>query len=120
MKPYYRVCCNEACAKEHFATPDGARAKAEMLAGQHQRAFEILKCIGISQTSQANTFWMDGEKPPEEGFTEARYRMLKDGEGIEADDEFQHPDGWRKYKGSYHSIGEQFRKNRHLPHRRPL
>ena len=89
MKPYYRVYSNESNAAEQVETLADAKARAEELAAKHPgRAFEILKCVGVSQTSQANTFWMDGEELPEEGITEARYRMLEIGEIIEDGDEF--------------------------------
>ena len=94
-----------------------AQGEAERLAAKLPgQAFEILRCVGIAQTSKASTFWVDGEEPPEK----PRYRDLEDGEIIEKSEEFKHPDGWRKHHASYGSIGQTFRENCFLPHRRPL
>ena len=67
MKPHYYVYCLMADKPTlRHATLAEAQEEAERLAAREpSRAFEILKCIGISQTSKANTFWIDGEQPPE-------------------------------------------------------
>jgi len=119
MKPYYRVYSNESTAAEHVGTLEDAEARAKELAAKHPgRAFEILKCIATTQivNPTPSTFWMDGEEPPEK----PRYRMLEEGEIITCDDEFEHPEGWRKYGERHNSIGDAFCKLWHLPHRRPL
>ena len=65
MKPYYYT------FNRHNGIPtvkhdslEIAQGEAERLAAkQPGQAFEILRCVGISQTSQASTFWMDGADP---------------------------------------------------------
>ena len=64
MKAYYYVYRygHEAPSRRH-ETLLSAKQEAERLANQHPgSAFEILACLGFSQTSRANTFWADGVK----------------------------------------------------------
>ena len=113
MKPYFYT------FNRHHGIPtvkhdslEIAQGEAERLAAkQPGQTFEILRCVGIAQTSKASTFWMDGEEPPEmpsnmpAGTTayfhygigqtafyvapeQPKYRMLELGEIIEEGDEF--------------------------------
>ena len=65
MKPYYyvnRVKGGKPTLKH--ATLYEAQKESERLAALYPgEAFEILMCIGITQTPKANTFWMDGLAP---------------------------------------------------------
>jgi hypothetical protein len=64
MKPYYRILWVDGTSvpKVKHATLSSAQTEAERLSRQHPgRPFEILKCVGISQTTTTATFWMDGE-----------------------------------------------------------
>ena len=116
MTPYYYVRRQDSPDPLH-ETLESAQATAEKMAeSEPGQVFEILRCVGYSSTSKASTFWVDGEEPPEKPL----YRMLEDGDIITGDDEFHHPEGWLKHATQYNSIGENFRKNTHLPHRRPL
>ena len=68
MKPHYYVynAADRGLPKVRHDTLASARQEAERLAALCPgKAFEILKCVGFSQTSKANTFWMDGEEPDE-------------------------------------------------------
>ena len=62
MKPYYyvyRVGGSHPKTKHH--TLATAQRESLRLSSQHPgEAFEILMCIGITQTTQPRTFWMDG------------------------------------------------------------
>ena len=116
MKPYYRVYSNESNAAEQVETLADAKARAEELAAKHPgRAFEILKCVGISQTSKASTFWMDGEEPTSAA-PEKKYRMLKRGEIIHSEDEYS---TFGKHWIETPASGEIYSLH-HFPHRRPL
>ena len=87
MKPCYYVYRTDESRgpKIKHVTLKDAQTEAERLANQHPGSvFEILQCLAITRCTQANTFWMDGEEPPET----ARYRMLELGEMIEEGDEF--------------------------------
>ena len=66
MKPHYYVynSADQGLPKVQHNTLESAKKEAERLAGLCPgKVFEILKCVAFSQTSKANTFWMDGEKP---------------------------------------------------------
>lgn len=67
MQPYYYVYkIGGEIPKVQHATQGEAQKEAERLAAQHPgRVFEILQCIGVSQTSKASTFWADGFGPDE-------------------------------------------------------
>jgi hypothetical protein len=68
-------------------TAQKAMNEAERLAAKHPgQAFEVLKCVAISQTQKASTFWMDGEDPPVE--EKAKWRHLAAWETVEDGDEF--------------------------------
>lgn len=65
MKPYYYVCKvgGNAPTKRH-QTIELAKIEAERLDQQHPgKVFEILQCLGFSQTQAASTFWVDGVSP---------------------------------------------------------
>jgi hypothetical protein len=66
MKPYYYVCrVNYGRISIKHATLEGAEKESLRLAGQHPReTFELLKCMGVTQTTAPKTFWMDGVVPP--------------------------------------------------------
>ena len=68
MKPYYyiyRVGGGHPKTK-HF-TLDQAQKESMRLAGQYPgEAFEILLCVGITQATTPQTFWVDGVIPPNE------------------------------------------------------
>ena len=120
MKPYFYVYRTDESRgpKIKHVTLKDAQTEAERLANQHPgSAFEILQCLAITRCTQASTFWMDGAEPPEEGITEARYRMLEIGEYCQDGDESQtglNPGKWipRLYRGKQ-TPGM-------LPTRRPL
>ena len=106
MTPYYRVYSNESTAAEHVETLEQAQARAEELAAKHPgRAFEILRCVGIAQTSRVSTFWMDGEGPSQHCQSDysPRYRTLEVGEMVKSGDEWEanEPGVWepREYRG---------------------
>lgn len=67
MKPYYYVYRYEHRGPTaRHGTIESAQKEAERLAEQHPEShFEILKCIGITKTTKAKTFWLDGEEPKE-------------------------------------------------------
>ena len=62
MKPYYyiyRVGYGKPTIK-HYSLKD-AQIESLRLAAQHPgETFEILLCMGITQTTTPRTFWMDG------------------------------------------------------------
>ena len=67
MKPYYYVYRHghRGPTCQHYKLKD-AQKEAERLSEQHpESTFEILKCLGITKTTKAKTFWMDGEEPEE-------------------------------------------------------
>ena len=114
MKPFYYVYRSDESRgpKIKHATLAEALTESERLANQHPGSvFEILKCLAIVQCTQASTFWMDGEEPPEK----PPYRQLENGEQTMRTDEFLTPQGiWQKSIGGY-TINPV-----HFPHRRPL
>ena len=116
MKPYYYAA--ENICQRKWATIEEAQAEAERYAEAHPgKTFEILRCVGIAQTSKASMFWMDGEEPPEK----PRYRELEDGEDFQKGDEWQPFPGDEWLKVPYYSLGEIYHKSVYpLPHRRPL
>jgi hypothetical protein len=92
MKPYYYI-FNPADRLPTLKHPtlESAKTEAERLATKHAgKSFEILKCIGVSQTSNVSTFWMDGET----GQDGMKYRMLEEGEQIQDGDEINHNGRW--------------------------
>ena len=114
MKPYhyvYRTDESRGPKIKHMTLKD-AQTEAERLANQHPGSvFEILQCLAITRCTQASTFWMNSEEPPET----ARYRALECGETTIVGDEFWQPCGtWKRGIGGY-----KIHPN-HYPHRRPL
>lgn len=67
MEPHYyvyRVGHTKPTIKHH--TLKSAAIEAERLSNQHPgETFEILKCLAVTRTVLAKTFWMDGVTPPE-------------------------------------------------------
>ena len=65
MKPYYYVYrYQDRGPRVRHATLEAAQTEAMRLAEQHPIGyFEILKCVGFARTTNAATFWMDGEGP---------------------------------------------------------
>jgi hypothetical protein len=67
MKSYYyvyRVGHSRPTIKHYSLS--AAVKESQRLSNQHpQDAFEILKCLAITMTTTANTFWMDDAKPEE-------------------------------------------------------
>jgi len=65
MKPYYYVfksSGNPPSARHESL--ESARVESLRLASLYPgQSFEILMCIGITQTTKASTFWMDGLEP---------------------------------------------------------
>jgi len=88
MNPYYYVYNQQGGApRGRHDTAQKAINEAERLAAkQPGQAFEVLKCVAISQTQKASTFWMDGEARPIE--EKAKWRTLASWETIEEGDEF--------------------------------
>lgn len=65
MKPYYYVfkSSGHTPSKRHESL-ESARVESLRLAALYPgQSFEILMCIGITQTTKASTFWMDGLEP---------------------------------------------------------
>jgi hypothetical protein len=66
MKPYhyvYRVSGNRGPVIKH-STVEEAVAESHRLSAQHPgEAFEILRCVAVTQTTTPTTFWNDGEEP---------------------------------------------------------
>lgn len=65
MKPYYYVfkSSGHPPSKRHESL-ELARLESLRLAALHPgQSFEILMCIGITQTTKPSTFWMDGLEP---------------------------------------------------------
>jgi hypothetical protein len=63
MKPHYRV--QQAVGVVKHSTLEEAQAEAERLAEKFSGVpFEILQCVGTTQTAKPQTFWMDGVIPP--------------------------------------------------------
>lgn len=117
MKTFYRIAAlgNRPSPQEFETVEAACDAAKEALKEFPGGVFEIYKCVAMVQYTEASTFWMDGEEPPQP------YRELEEGETIEETDEFKHPaEGWRKHDTRFGSIGETFRKGVFLPHRRPL
>ena len=139
MKPYYYVYDPKELAThgDKFDSADKAEQLALELATKYPgSAFEILRCVGIAQTTKASTFWMDGEGPlhplatmradwpgidREEPPEKPRYRELEDGEDFQEGDEWQPFPGIEWLKVPYYSLGEIYHKSAYpSPHRRPL
>jgi hypothetical protein len=68
MKPYYYVYrVGGQGPTRHHKTLNAAQAESERLAQKHPGGvFEILQCLGYSQTQTASTFWVDGVSPETE------------------------------------------------------
>ncbi len=116
MKPYYYVYrVGNGNSNVKHTTLESAQKEAERICNQHPgTTFEILKCVASVRCTQASTFWMDGEEPPEK----PRYRTLEDGELIAEGDEFSHPEeGWKRHTIG---IGDVMSNGAYLPTRRPL
>lgn len=66
MKPYYYIYrVGGSHPKVRHATLKQAALESERLAGQHPgEMFEILKCLGVTQSTTPKTFWNDGVIPP--------------------------------------------------------
>ena len=65
MKPYYYVfrSSGNPPSKRHGSL-ESARVESLGLAALYPgQSFEIVMCIGITQTTKASTFWMDGMNP---------------------------------------------------------
>jgi hypothetical protein len=66
MKPYYYYVFKSSGhppSKRHESL-ESAHLESLRLAALHPgQSFEILLCIGITQTPKASTFWMDGMSP---------------------------------------------------------
>lgn len=78
MKPYYYA-YREAPRNRH-STLREATQEAERLAKENPGStFEILKCLGFSRTTEANTFWVDGAGPEPEPKATVGYRYFRDG-----------------------------------------
>jgi hypothetical protein len=118
MKPYYFILDNDsATVLCQVDTAKEAQTIAEKEAIMHpSKTFRILKCIGFSQTSGVNTFWMDGEEPKQE----PQYRMLEIGEIRQEGDEFAVHGNLKEWdKCEPHMIGDKLTPN-YYPHRRPI
>jgi hypothetical protein len=62
MKPYYYVFKSSGHPPSaRHESLHSAHAESLRLAALHPgQSFEILKCLGITQTSKASTFWVNG------------------------------------------------------------
>jgi len=118
MKSYYYILDHEEdtilC---RIDTIKEAQEIAEKEAIMHpSKTFKILKLIGFSQTSAANTFWMDGEEPKQE----PQYRMLKKGDQINRRmDQYLKNGEWLNFTNCLDRI-EYFEPQWHAPIRRPI
>lgn len=115
MKPFYYI--NNATIGEFtgdkFDTLERATEESlELAEANPGQSFEILKCVGHSSTSNASTFWMDGEGPP----LKPRYRFLDLDEEVLPGDQYS-SDGfaWHDVPGAGYYIDEFC-----ATHRRPL
>lgn len=117
MKPFYYInnaTIGEFTGEKFDSLERATEESLELAEANPGQSFEILRCVGISSTSKASTFWMDGEEPPEK----PRYRTLEDGELIAEGDEFSHPEeGWKRHTIG---IGDVMSNGAYLPTRRPL
>lgn len=79
MKPYFYVFrVGGSHPRIKHPTLQQAHAESLRLAAQHPGdSFEILQCLGITQTTTPQTFWNDGFGPPErvEPCPECGHRM---------------------------------------------
>ena len=119
MKPTYFV-RRAASPDPTHETLEAAQAKAEAMAeSEPGQWFQILRCVGIAQTSKAATFWMDGEEPP----GKPRYRMLDEGDVFQGGDQWQpfpdHEGEWIEVP-SFSFGGIYYKSVYPSPHRRPL
>jgi len=87
MKPYYYVYrVGNGNSNVKHSTIESAQKEAERICNQHPGSvFEILKCLAIVRCTQASTFWMEGEQPPEK----PRYEMLSLGEEVIDGDQYE-------------------------------
>ena len=69
MKHDYYICrVGVGKILKEYTTLKSAQAESMRLAGQNPgNAFEILICVGITQTTTPQTFWVDGVNPEEFG-----------------------------------------------------
>ena len=67
MKPYYYVYRHGHRGPEiKHPSVIAAQKESIRLAEQHpESTFEILKCVGVTRTTKAQTFWMEREEPKE-------------------------------------------------------
>lgn len=136
MKPFYYI--NNATigefTGEKFDTLERATEESlELAEANPGQSFEILKCVGHSSTSNASTFWMDGEEPQhpfptmrpgwpgidrEELPEKPRYRMMFPGQWTLPSDEYETPRNsgiWKPVENAPYELSEY-----NNPHRRPL
>ena len=116
MKPYYYVYrVGNGNSNVKHSTIESAQKEAKRICNQHPGSvFEILKCLAIVQCTQASTFWMDGEEPPEN----PHYRMLEIGEVTQEGDQYEKVGGtglWVTTSYTGYSLCCY-----NAPHRRPL
>lgn len=133
MIPYYYVYrVGHGTPRVKHDTLESAVIESERLAGSHPgEAFEILKCVALSSSSEVSTFWMDGEcpsdvaksataQPDKDGWIERdpndpvpeRHRGVRFGDGTENLDSSCI---WRRWRWT-HSHGS---KGEHITHYRP-
>ena len=67
MKPYYYVYrYGHHGPQVQHPSVISAQKESIRLAEQHPKStFEILKCVGVTKATKAQTFWMDREEPEE-------------------------------------------------------
>lgn len=115
MKTFYRIAAlgNRPNPQEFETVEAALDAAKEALKEFPGRVFEIYKCVAMVQYTEASTFWMDGEGPPEK----PRYRMLEEGEKILPGDQFLSAGGiWKSHEyWLYQEFGGHVQ-----PTRRPL
>jgi hypothetical protein len=65
MKPYYYVfkSSGHPPSKRHKSLYEAYKESYRLASLHPGQSFEILMCIGITQTTKASTFWMDGMEP---------------------------------------------------------
>ena len=68
MKPYYYVyrVGDRLQKTKHFSLASAKRESERISDQHHGDTFEILCCVGITQTTTPQTFWMDGVNPGDE------------------------------------------------------
>ena len=65
MKPYYYIfkSSGHPPSKRHESLHSAHVEALRLAALPPESSFEIHMCIGITQTTKASTFWMDGMNP---------------------------------------------------------